>query len=170
MQTAGNPGAMHIGEPSIRVKSRLLSRGTVTKEYPRGPLGWCVAAVAHEADEEYPSIVHARIGLDVTGRLLDLTTREEDPPEWRLDQAPPGPGEIGREFDDYDYRYIAEREIPQSLHDYLIGQTGSGLPEHLTNCYYCGHSGFHTLSHMGTLWSPAWPRTCTDCVDCLAHF
>ncbi|HEX3874493.1 MAG TPA: hypothetical protein VHW26_10145 [Solirubrobacteraceae bacterium] len=170
MNAAGNPGAAYIGQPAVRVKARVFGSGTVTKQYPRGPLGWRVSTVAHEPDEDYPGIVHASIGLDITGQLVDLTTREEDPPPWILEQPSPGPGLIGREFDDYDYRYIAEREIPQSLDDFLIGRTGSGLPEHLTRCYYCGHAGFHKLSYMGTLWSPSWPRTCEDCVDCLSHF
>jgi len=170
MRAAGNPGASRLGEPVVRERARVFGKGTVTKTFPRGPLGWCVSTVGHEADADYPGIVHASIGLDIAGQLLDLTTREGDPPPWTLDQGSPGPGAVGREFDDYDYRYIAERQIPESLHDYLIGQTGSGLPDHLTRCYYCGHQGFHTLSYMGTLWSPNWPRTCEDCVDCLAHF
>jgi hypothetical protein len=170
MQAVGNPGATRLGEPLVRTKSRVIGKGAVTRTYPRGPLGWPVAAVAHEEDDNYPGITHARIGLTIAGQLVDLTGREEDPPAWAFGDAPPEPGVIEREFDDYDYRYIAEREIPQSLHDYLIGRTGSGLPEHLTRCYYCGHDGFHSLSAMGTLWSPNWPRTCSDCVDCLAHF
>jgi hypothetical protein len=170
MRAAGNPGATHIGEPAVRERARVFGRGTVIKRHQCGPLGWKVSTVSHEADEDYPGIVHASIGLDVTGQLVDLTFREQEPRPWRLEQDPPGPGMLSREFDDYDYRYIAEREIPQSLHDYLIGQTGSGLPDHLTRCYYCGHTGFHRLSYMGTLWSPNWPRTCEDCVDCLSHF
>jgi hypothetical protein len=170
MHAAGNPGADYLGQPAVRTRSKILGKGTVTKQYPRGPLGWRVSMVGHQADDDYPDVIHASIGLDITGQLVDLTTREEDPPPWKLEQDPPGPGLVGREFDDYDYRYMAEREIPQSLHDFLIGQTGSGLPEHLTRCYYCGHSGFHKLSYMGSLWSPNWPRTCEDCVDCLSHF
>jgi hypothetical protein len=170
MHAAGNPGARHLGAPLVRTRSRIFGSGQVRHEYPRGPIGWCVASVAHEADDDYPGIVHASIGLDVAGRLLDLTVREEDPQVWTLEQDAPAPGVVGRQFDDYDYRYIAEREIPQSLHEYLIGQTGTGLPDHLTTCYYCGHDGFHTLSPMGTLWSPDWPRTCSDCVGCLVHF
>jgi hypothetical protein len=170
MHAAGNPGATRLGEPLVRERARVFGKGTVTKTSPRGPLGWRVSTVAAEAEGDYPEIVHASIGLDVTGQLVDLTLHEADPPPWTLEQAARAPGQVAREFDDYDFRYIAERQIPESLHDFLTGQTGSGLPEHLTRCYYCGHQGYHTLSYMGTLWSPNWPRTCEDCVDCLAHF
>ena len=78
MNAAGNPGAMRIGQPAVRVKSRLFSREPVTKEYPRGPLGWRRidrrprgrrGVPGHRPRQHRPR--HHRASL------VDLTTREE---------------------------------------------------------------------------------------------
>jgi hypothetical protein len=167
MKLAGNPGATQLGAPEIRRRSRLIGKGTTETVNPRGPLGWRVASVGTGDDpENTDSVQLASIGLDVTGRLVDLTHPSADPPPWtlggNLPDAPP------RQYDDYDYRYIAEREIPRSLHELLQSKTGTGLADSMLRCYYCGHNGFHRLSPIGTLWSlgGTWPRTCEDCIEC----
>ncbi|MEA2298056.1 MAG: hypothetical protein QOF77_992 [Solirubrobacteraceae bacterium] len=168
MAAAGNPGATHLGQPEIKRRSKLLGGGTTETEVLRGPLGWRVASVGTGDDPDSPGSVQlASVGLDVQGRLFDLTHPAHDPPAWELGarNAPNGPP---REYDDYDYRYIAEREIPRSLHELLLSHTGTGLTDDMTRCYYCGHAGFHQLSPIGALWSldENWPRTCRDCIEC----
>ncbi len=167
MAAAGNPGAERLGQPQTRRRSRLIGKGTTETVIPRGPLGWRVASVGTGGGPDSAgSIQLVSIGLDVDGRLVDLTHPSQDPPVWTLG----GPGETGappRQYDDYDYGYIAEREIPRSIHELLETHTKIGLPEELTRCYYCGHAGFHKLSPIGSLWTlENWPRTCEDCIQC----
>ncbi|MGI8803753.1 MAG: hypothetical protein ACR2KV_16570 [Solirubrobacteraceae bacterium] len=166
LNTAGNPGAIRLGQPETKTRSHLLGKGVSETVVPRGPLGWRVASVGTGNDPESSgSIQLAGIGLDVQGRLLDLTYPAADPPLWNLGSQPSGAPP--REYDDYDYRYIAERELPRSLNELVLQHTGSGLSDSLLRCYYCGHAGFHKLSPIGTLWSlENWPRTCEDCIEC----
>lgn len=168
MAAANNPGAIRLGRPETRRRSKLIGKGTTETVVLNGPLGWPVASVGSGDDPDSPeSIRLAAVGLDVTGKLVDLTYPSADPPPWTLGGEPSMPGAPPREYDDYDYRYIAEREIPRSLHELLLTHTGTGLSESEMRCYYCGHSGFHKLSPMGTLWSlENWPRTCEDCIAC----
>jgi hypothetical protein len=165
INAAGNPGATHLGAPLLKRRSHLIGKGTSETLVPRGPVGWRVASVGTGNDPDSPTSVQlAGIGIDVTGRLLDLTHPSPDPPDWKLGETPIGPP---REYDDYDYRYIAERELPRSLNELLTTHTASGLPDDLLRCYYCGHAGFHELSPIGSLWSlENWPRTCEDCIEC----
>jgi hypothetical protein len=165
MTAAGNPGATRLGQPQVKRRSHLIGKGTTETIVPRGPLGWRVASVGTGDDPESATSVQlAGIGVDIAGSLIDLTHDRPDPPPWRLGETPAGPP---RAYDDYDYRYIAEREIPRSVNELLTTHTGSGLPDDLLRCYYCGHSGFHELSPIGALWSlENWPRTCEDCIEC----
>jgi hypothetical protein len=170
MAAVNNAGAVSLGQPEIRRRSRLIGNRTTETISPRGPVGWHVASVGTGDDPQNPdSVKLASIGLDVTGKLVDLTHVSHDPPPWLLGQvsASAMPGAPPREYDDYDYRYIAEREIPRSLHELLLTHTGTGLSETEMRCYYCGHSGFHELTPLGTLWSlENWPRTCENCIEC----
>lgn len=168
MVAARNPGATPLGRPEVRRRSRLIGKGTTETVSARGPLGWRVSSVGTGDDPDSASSVQlVSIGLDIAGRLLDLTHPSHDPAPWALGGGPSSPGAPPREYDDYDYRYIAEREIPRSLHELLLSQTGTGLSDDLIRCYYCGHSGFHQLSPIGALWSlEHWPRTCEDCIEC----
>jgi len=168
MAAAGNPHAIQLGAPEVRRRSRLIGGGVVEKIAPRGPLGWRVASVGTgDGPDSSESVRLAAIGLDVNGRLLDLTHHSHEPPIWELGAESDVTGGPPREFDDYDYRYLAEREIPRSLHELLLTETGSGLTDDLLRCYYCGHAGFHELSAIGALWSlENWPRTCEDCIAC----
>jgi hypothetical protein len=167
MAAAGNPGAVRLGQPETRRRSHLIGKGTTETVILHGPLGWPVASVGTGDDPDSPTSVKlASIGLDVDGNLLDLTYPTRDPPPWTLG-GPAPPGAPPREYDDYDYRYLAEREVPRSLNDLLVTKTGIGLPDDMLRCYYCGHSGFHQLSPIGALWSlENWPRTCEDCIAC----
>ncbi len=165
INAAGNPGATHLGQPLLKRRSRLIGSGTTETIVPRGPVGWRVASVGTGNDPDSPTSVQlAGIGIDVNGRLLDLTHPNAEPPDWKLGETPIGPP---REYDDYDYRYIAEREVPRSLNELLTTHTGAGLPDDLLRCYYCGHAGFHELTPIGSLWSlENWPRSCEDCIEC----
>ncbi len=166
MAAAGNPGAAPLGQPETKRRSRLIGKGTTETIVPHGPLGWRVASVGTGDDPDNPeSVKLASIGLDVKGQLVDLTYTAYDPPPWKLGELPAGAPP--REYDDYDYRYIAEREVPRSLHELLVSHTGSGLSDAQTRCYYCGHAGFHRLTRIGSLWSlENWPRACEDCIEC----
>jgi hypothetical protein len=168
MAAAKNPGAESLGQPAVKRRSRLIGGGTTETVSPRGPVGWRVSSVGTGDDPNNPeSVKLASIGLDVTGQLVDLTHLSPAPPPWNLGASAAAPGTPPREYDDYDYRYIAEREIPRSLHELLLSHTGTGLSDAETRCYYCGHSGFHELSPIGALWSlENWPRTCQDCIEC----
>lgn len=168
MKAAGNPGADHLGLPETKRRSRLIGKGTTETVSPRGPRGWHVSSVGTGDDPDNDSSVKlASIGVDLTGRLVDLTHPAADPPAWVLGGETEVAGGPPRDYDDYDYRYLAEREVPRSLHELLLSHTGIGLPAEELRCYYCGHSGFHELTAMGSLWSlENWPRTCEDCVEC----
>jgi hypothetical protein len=165
MTAAGNPGVVRLGTPEVRRRSKLIGGGVNETVVLHGPLGWQLAAVGTGSDpDSRESVRLAGIGIDVKGQLLDLTYSNHDPPPWTLGDVP---GLPPHEYDDYDYRYIAEREIPRSLDELLTTHTGSGLPADLTRCYYCGHAGFHMLTPIGSLWSlENWPRACEDCIEC----
>jgi hypothetical protein len=165
MTAAGNPGAVQLGQPELRRRSRLIGKGTTETLVPRGPLGWRLATVGTgSGPENSESVQLAAIGIDTMGQLVDLTNPAYEPPPWAFGDSPRTPK---HEYDDYDYRYIAEREVPRSLDELLTTHTGSGLPAEMTRCYYCGHAGFHMLSPIGSLWSlENWPRSCEDCIEC----